>query len=76
MCIDIDLLDYYLRKANTNRKGLALELDWDRTTLSRRLTTGSFSMSDLYKTIAFLKLSAEDVRKIFFAESVAKTLPD
>lgn len=76
MFIDKDLLSYYLKKANTNQNGLALELGIDRTTLIRHLAKGTLTLGELYATIKFLKLSDEDVKRIFFAKEVAEMLPE
>ena len=69
--IDQDYLDYKIKAAGTTKEAVAAACGRSRTTIWRRFGNGTVTIADMHAIIVFLKLSEEDVRKIFFAQKVA-----
>lgn len=69
--IDIDLLDLKIKKARKTREGLAAALGIHRSTFSRRLKDGTFTVEDLAIIVKELNLSQQDVFDIFLFPEVA-----
>lgn len=59
--------DYKLKISGTTQEAAAKACGLDRSTLRRRFEKGTITLNDMYAIIDFLKLSDEDIARIFFA---------
>ena len=73
MCIDVDYLNYVIKREGTTQEAVAKACNVNRSTLRRHLQSGAVTVREMHAIIAFLKLSFEEVRRIFFAEKGAFT---
>ena len=67
-CVDVDLLDYKIKKAGVTREAVASACQCSRTTLWRHLRDCTVTIQEIYGMIKVLSLSEHDVKSIFFAE--------
>lgn len=70
-CIDIDLLDYKIKKACVTREAIANACKCSRTTLWRHLRDCTVTIKEIHSIIIFLNLNEKDVKEIFFADKGA-----
>lgn len=71
MQIDRTALKRKVEDAGTTFDNLAAELGIDRSTLFRRLRTGTIRQKDILKISVVLRLTAQEIIDIFFAPKVA-----
>ena len=71
MC-DVAKLRGKMTECGESQDTLSKKVGMDRSTLNRKLKTGeSFTIGEVKKIVAALKLTAEETMKIFFSEIVA-----
>ena len=70
MHVDIELLKKSIAASGKTKETVAKEIGVDYSTLSRKMKCDglAFSVGQMHKLVDSLKLSADDARKIFFAQ--------
>lgn len=69
--IDRDLLLYKVKQANTTYDAIIEEIGIDRSTWYRHLRENSMPVAEMHEVVRILKLTFDDIIKIFFAGYVA-----
>lgn len=71
-CVDTHLLKLKIVEHNTTQEALAQSLEIDRSTLHRRLVSGTLRIRDIHKICEVLHLSNEECMQIFLRQQSQK----
>lgn len=65
--VDLDKLNGKIVERRTTKEAIADHIGIDRSTLFRRIRTGSLRVGDIHKICDYLNLSREEAMDIFLA---------